>query len=311
MKLVSPPHLGTRARSRKRVSHRRSGTSARCLARQAIPAVAAALSVLAARTASAAGPAQTSPEGGAAGYQFELRVDAGFLAVLAHDYQKGSAGTNFDFADAGGQDVLFPVSRYELTLTLGGRHRFSLLYQPLALRTRETLEAPIVIDGTTFEAGSSMEFYYGFPFYRAGYAYSFELDERSTLQLGGGLQIRNATVEFGRVDGSLLESNRNVGPVPLLHVGTRTELGNASWLELEADGLYAPVKYLNGNDNGVEGAILDANVRFGMAAREHLDVFVNARYLAGGAEGSSDDGGDSFSSNWLQFFILSVGAAIH
>jgi hypothetical protein len=203
------------------------------------------------------------------------------------------------------------VSRYELRLNLDGRHRFSLLYQPLALRTRETLAEPLVVDGTTFEAGSSMEFYYGFPFYRAGYAYSFALGERSTLELGGALQIRNATVEFVQLDGSSLSSSRDVGPVPLLHLGARTELGAAAWLELEADGIYAPVKYLNGNDNGVEGAILDANLRFGVVAQEHLDVFVNARYLAGGAEGSSEDTPESFSSNWLQFFILSVGAAIH
>jgi hypothetical protein len=275
-----------------------------------IPLIASLFTLVTMGSAAAADSARAAP-GDASGLRFELRVDAGFLAVLAHDYQKGSDGTNFDYADAGGQDVLFPVSRYELRLQLDGHHRFSVLYQPLALRTRETLAAPLVVDGTTFEAGSSMEFYYGFPFYRAGYAYSFELGERSSLELGGALQIRNATVEFVRLDGSGLSSNRDVGPVPLLHLGARTALGGSCWLELEADGIYAPVKYLNGNDNGVEGAILDANLRFGMVAQEHLDVFVNARWLAGGAEGSSGDGPDSFSSNWLQFFILSVGAAIH
>jgi len=292
--------------------HRRSAGFARLLALRASVALAAAGLTVASRAAAEA-PTNAPPPANAplSRYRFELRVDAGFLAVLAHDYQKGSPGTNFDYVDAGGQDVLFPVMRYALDLELDRRHRFSLLYQPLAIRTRETLAAPIVIDGTTFEAGSSLEFFYGFPFYRAGYAYAFELGASSRLWLGGALQIRNATVEFARLDGTTLVSNRDVGPVPLLHVGWRTELGPASYIELAADGIYAPVKYLNGNDNGVEGAILDANVRFGMVAHEHVDVFVNARYLAGGAEGESGDGPDTFSSNWLQFFILSAGLAVH
>jgi hypothetical protein len=250
-------------------------------------------------------------EGAEAPYRLELRADAGFLAVLAHDYQKGNAGSTFDFADEGGQDVLFPVRRFTLSLELGQRHRVSLLYQPLAIQTRETLTRDITIDGTTFESGAAMSFFYGFPFYRAGYAYGIELDENSVLRLGGALQIRNATVEFARADGTSLVSRRDVGLVPLLHAGIRTDLGPSYWLELEVDGIYAPIRYLNGNDNGVEGALIDANARFGLVAHEHVDTFINARYLAGGAEGSDGDDADSYSSNWLQFFILSVGLALH
>src|SRR5262245_31392817 len=42
----------------------------------------------------------------------QLRADFGFLGVLQHDYQQGDPGSSFDFHDEGGQDVLFPVSRY-------------------------------------------------------------------------------------------------------------------------------------------------------------------------------------------------------
>lgn len=279
-------------------------------------AVICCSALLTSRPAHAA-PGGSAPERNASAqreqrsYRVELRADAGFLAVLAHDYQKGSAGSSFDFADEGGQDVLFAVRRFTLSLELGQHHRVSLLYQPLEIQTRETLTRAITIDGTTFDAGSAMSFFYGFPFYRAGYAYGFDLDEDSVLRLGGALQIRNATVEFARADGSSLVSRRDVGIVPLLHAGIRTELGPRSWLELEVDGIYAPIRYLNGNDNGVEGALIDANARFGLVTHEHVDTFVNARYLAGGAEGSDGDAADSFSSNWLQFFILSVGVALH
>ncbi len=254
---------------------------------------------------------EASAESSTRPYRLELRADAGFLAVLAHDYQKGSSGSTFDFAEEGGQDVLFAVRRFALSLEIGRHHRVSLLYQPLALETRETLTRAITVDGTTFDAGSAMSLFYGFPFYRAGYAHGLELDENSVLRLGGALQIRNATVEFARADGTSLVSQRDVGLVPLLHAGIRTELGPRTWLELEVDGIYAPIRYLNGNDNGVEGALIDANARFGLVAHEHVDTFINARYLAGGAEGSDGDDADSYSSNWLQFFVLSVGVALH
>jgi hypothetical protein len=251
--------------------------------------------------ASAAG-AETSP--------VQLRVDFGFLGVLQHDYQQGDPGSTFDFRDEGGQDVLFPVSRYIVNVDLGERHRVSLLYQPLELRTRERLGRNILVDGRPYANGQDMEFTYKFPFYRATYEYTAWRSASARFGWGGGLQIRNATIEFTHSDGTNLVTERNVGPVPLLHARFRQELGGSSWLELDADGIYAPVKYLNGNDNGVEGAILDANVRLGIDAVEHVSAFLNVRYLGGGAEGAGDEP-DDYTSNWLQFLIVSLGAELH
>jgi hypothetical protein len=242
----------------------------------------------------------------------QLRADFGFLGVLQHDYQQGEPGSTFDFRGEGGQDVLFPVSRYIVNLQLGDSHRVSFLYQPLELRTRERLGRAILVDGTEYAAGQDMQFTYRFPFYRASYAYTAWRNERTRFAFGGGLQIRNATIEFSHGDGTNLASERNVGPVPLLHASVRHELGGDFWFEADADGIYAPVKYLNGNDNGVEGAILDANVRLGLDAAPHVAAFLNVRYLGGGAEGAGDeDNLDDYTSNWLQFLILSLGAELH
>jgi hypothetical protein len=207
----------------------------------------------------------------------QLRVDFGFLGVLQHDYQQGDPGSSFDFRDEGGQDVLFPVSRYLVNVDLAERHRLSLLYQPLELRTRERLERGILVAGRAYADGQDMEFTYRFPFYRASYEYTAWRSESARFGVGGGLQIRNATIEFAHSDGTNLVTERDVGPVPLLHASFRQELGGPWWFELDADGIYAPVKYLNGNDNGVEGAILDANVRLGLDAAEHLGAFLNVR----------------------------------
>ncbi|HTV25222.1 MAG TPA: hypothetical protein VMG12_41295 [Polyangiaceae bacterium] len=242
----------------------------------------------------------------------QLRADFGFLGVLQHDYQQGDPGTSFDFHDEGAQDVLFPVSRYIVNVDVAERHRVSFVYQPLELRTRERLRRDILVDGTAYAAGQDMQFTYGFPFYRASYEYVAWHSDEARLGLGGGLQIRNATIEFAHSDGTNLVSERNVGPVPLLHASFRQALGELYWFELDADGIYAPIKYLNGNDNGVEGAILDANVRLGIDAAEHIAPFLNVRYLGGGAEGASEEGDlADYTSNWLQFMIVSLGVELH
>jgi hypothetical protein len=231
--------------------------------------------------------------------------------VVQHDLQQGRPGSTFDYQDEGGQDVLFAVSRYSLSVDLAARHRVSFLYQPLELRTRERLRRDISVNGQTYAAGQDMEFLYRFPFYRAGYEYVAWEGGGTRIGVGGGLQIRNATIEFSHTDGTQLSSRRDVGPVPLLHVSVRRELGSSYWLEAEADGIYAPVKYLNGNDNSVEGALLDANVRLGIQATDHAAAFLNLRYLGGGAEGGEDDGNlNDYTSNWLQFVIVSVGLEI-
>jgi hypothetical protein len=45
------------------------------------------------------------------------------------------------------------------------------------------------------------------------------------------------------------------------------------------------------------------------AVREPLELFASARYLGGGAEGTSEDDGpgDGYVSTWLHFFTLSLG----
>jgi hypothetical protein len=92
-------------------------------ARQWLSALSSCCAFLGTSGAAYAADGGASRDEAEAPYRLELRADAGFLAVLAHDYQKGSAGSTFDFADEGGQDVLFAVRRFTASLELGRRHR--------------------------------------------------------------------------------------------------------------------------------------------------------------------------------------------
>jgi hypothetical protein len=100
--------------------------------------------------------------------------------------------------------------------------------------------------------------------------------------------------------------------VPVLKARGRYTFDNGVWLGTEIDGFYAPISYLNGSDEEVTGAILDASLRAGLPVlRGRGETFLNVRYLGGGAVGTSSDSvdpGDGFVENWLHFITVSLGA---
>ncbi|AEV33484.1 hypothetical protein Oweho_2514 [Owenweeksia hongkongensis DSM 17368] len=243
---------------------------------------------------------------------FKIRAVAelGFLSVIDHKVQFSNSGTYFDYRDQGGQDVLFPVSRYSLELEFNKKNTFYLLYQPLRLESQVLLQEDLIVDDMVFPANTGVNLLYSFPFYRLSYTRELLSDnDKWAFAIGASLQIRNATISFESTDGSRFRTNRDVGLVPALKIKSRAYLSDRVFAELEADGIYAPVSYINGSDNEVVGAILDASLRMGVELNAPVTAFLNARYLGGGAVGTSDvDGpGDGYVRNWLNFFTLTAG----
>jgi hypothetical protein len=245
--------------------------------------------------------------------RIEAGAELGFLAVLSHKIQFSENGTYFDYAKSGGQDVLFPVVRLSADLVLKQRHIVTLLYQPLRLETESLLKNEIIVDSLAFAGGTPMRYLYNFPFYRLSWMYNLAKKPGNELALGAGLQIRNATIVFESRDGELYRDNRDIGPVPLLKFRGRYQTTTPVWLGTEIDGFYAPVSYLNGSDEEIVGAILDASLRAGipvLAGRGNM--FLNIRYLGGGAVGTSSENvwpGDGYVKNWLHFLTVSLGAS--
>jgi hypothetical protein len=243
-------------------------------------------------------------------FKFSGIAELGFLNVYDHKIQFSNSGTYFDYRQDGGQDVLFPVSRLSLELQ-ADRSTFYLLYQPLRLESQVYLENDLIVDEAVFSAGSAVKLLYNFPFYRASYTRElFPKSDNFNFALGATIQIRNATISFESLDGSTFRTNRDVGIVPALKLRTNYHFNERLYAELEADGIYAPVSYLNGSDNEVVGAILDASLRTGVKITDQVTGFLNLRYLGGGAVGTSDnlDGpGDGYVRNWLHFGTTSAG----
>jgi len=242
--------------------------------------------------------------------QFRSIAEFGFLSVLSHKIQFSKSGTYFDYVENGGQDVLFPATRFSAEMDIGNSNTFILLYQPLQLETQDLLKHDVTVDNCTFPALTGLKCLYGFSFYRASYLRELMAsNKRFKLALGLTLQIRNATISFESTDGANYRTNRNVGLVPALKLRGQMNITERYFIGTEADGIYAPVSYLNGSENEVVGAILDANLRAGAKVKPGT-LFVNARYLGGGATGTSTKDtwpGDGYVKNWLHFLVISTG----
>jgi hypothetical protein len=244
----------------------------------------------------------------------KLHAEIGLLAPLSHRLQFGSDGTYLDVRKDLGQDTLFFFGRLSGDLDLGRsrRHTIILLWQPLDLRSRAVTDRDLRIEDEVVTAGTPIDFRYGFGFWRVSYLFDILRDDRE-VAFGLGLQIRNANIELAVDDGSFLRSSRDVGPVPLLKFRGSGFLRGRFWMGGEVDGFYAPIRYLNAARSDVEGAIVDASLRFGLAWRNGFDTFVNLRYFAGGARGTAsrpEPFSDGFTRNWLHFLVLSVGVSL-
>lgn len=244
-------------------------------------------------------------------FQFRAVAELGFLGVLSNQIQFGKSGTYFAYQKEGGQDVLFPVSRLSLELDFKKRNRLIFLYQPLKLESQDLLANDLIVNDLVFKAGSNVKMLYNFPFYRLSYLRELlPNNEKFDFGIGASVQIRNTTINFESGDGELFRTNRNVGIVPIIKLYSKAQIKEKAYLAFEADGFYAPVSYLNGSDEDIIGAILDASLRYGLQIAEPVSSFLNLRYIGGGAVGTNTDSkavGDGYTKNWINFITVSVG----
>jgi len=238
----------------------------------------------------------------------ELDAELGFLAPLSHNIQFGQQGDRIDYIKEGGQNNLFafvrPTARLEWR-----KARFTALWQPLDLRTTAIPGRDWRVNDRVFPTGRPTDLRYGFSFWRLSWEQQVLEKGRSTLHLGLGAQIRNATISFVTVDGAIGEVQRDIGLVPLLEAQWRTGFVGGEFLEVELDGFYAPIRYLNARDVDVEGAIADVQIRGGLPIADRADGWIGVRYLGGGASGtgSPQGTGDGFTVNWLHTLTVTLG----
>lgn len=251
-----------------------------------------------------------------------IETEQGTIALLHHTYQNGTAydpTREFDFIAQGGQDNLYPFSRYTVGATVNDKHRVWFTYQPLRLETAVEFRAPVSIGASNFTTGEAMELTYSFPFYRGTYTYDLlSKYEQAYLGVGLALQIRNASIQFKAVDGTGLYVGQNVGLVPALAIYSEYRFPFGLTLSADIAGSYANLAFINGVDYEFEGSILDASLRMSYAVQDDLSLFANARFFGGTSNGSSEAGGETwteslqkYTKNNIASLTFSAGLTYH
>lgn len=265
---------------------------------QAAPAASAPL---------AAAPVERAPDPAEALASFNVRLvaEAGFFGVLSNEGAFGRDPSTIDFREAAGQDNLQLYTRWSAELDLGRRHTFVFLIQPLSTEGTRTPSVDERFEGVSFGADAPVRTRFSFPFYRLSYLYEVLQGEDGHLALGFTGQIRNAEYTYERLDGGAFARTSDVGFVPALKARGELAFSNRMFLGFEVDGIYAPISVLNGSDNETIGAIVDGSLRVGLEVHEQADVFLNLRYLGGGA--TNEDPND-YAKNWLHFVFVGLGA---
>lgn len=254
-----------------------------------------------------------------------VETEQGTIGILKHNYKNGdnASAPVFDFVKQGGQDNLYPFSRYAVGATIADSHRVWLTYQPLTLVTNVPFRSTVTIGDKTFDVpytagtnsnGESMELTYSFPFYRATYTYDLlSKFDNAYLGIGLAMQIRNVSIRFVPVDGSPAFVAQNVGIVPALALYSEYRFPFGLTFSADIAGSYANLSFLNGATYPFKGSILDASLRMAYDLPNGFALFGTLRYFGGTSDGkskSSDTWTESvklYSSNNIATMTASAG----
>ncbi len=254
-------------------------------------------------------------------FKFFLESELGTVKVNYHTILIGSetagTGTTFDFVTQGGQEILFPIQRFNAGIVIADQHRLSFLYQPLEVLTEVTFKDDVTVDNVTFPGGTPMELSYGFPFYRITYAYDFFKSDRIDLAAGAAIQLRDASIVFKQQDGEQMTVSQNLGPVPALNLYGRYQFANGFYALADITGIYASSAFINGANFDFSGSLLDASLRGGYTLKNNIDLFMNLRFLGGSADGVSEypdlywtDSVEDATANYLATTSLTLGLTL-
>ncbi len=215
------------------------------------------------------------------------KFEYGFLGLLQHKSKWSKENPEFNYVKNGGQDLLFPTWRVESGFKPNKKNMFSFIYQPIPLETEVVLKEEVKIDQVIFEKNSDVLMKYDFSFYRFNYWSLLTSSAKGSFWVGGALQIRNADIRFTDRTGKNSFRTSSLGPVPLINFLYENNFSRRIHQQFKLAGFWAPIKYINGGTNDVNGWIYEFESQSKIILKNDLDAFVNFRVLGGGSEGTS------------------------
>lgn len=215
------------------------------------------------------------------GFAHEARLEAGLYQTISN---------RFSIPNPGGGRVLVSEDRLKFYGRLQGHLQVSehgfvrLVVAPLSASYSYFTEGALRFHEVTLPARSAVSVRYKFNSYRAGYVHRFSISDSFSLRAGILGKIREAHISVAGA--GLASTYRNVGFVPLLHLGANWAITGPWSLRFELDGAAAKqgrafdgfLEGFYGLDS--EGSGLSAGVRVleGGAKNEKVNTFALLHY---------------------------------
>jgi hypothetical protein len=197
---------------------------------------------------------------------WKIDVQGGTLTVLSNYSQiPNDIGTEVNLdADT--------IANYRIYLStiINNKHEIRFLYAPLSYDIDFIPTDNIRFEDSLLLMGLETQALYKFNSYRLSYIYHFDQVGVAQFRVGFTAKIRDA--ETALTQGDISESFTDLGFVPLLHLGAKFEISKKVFLDLEAEGSWAP-----------QGYAVDGRFTLGYQVNKNLALGAGVGYLDGGA----------------------------
>jgi len=181
-----------------------------------------------------------------------------------------------------------PFFRLRLGYRIARRHLVTVLYAPLQVNAKGTLERDVSFMGATYPAGTEVLAVYRFNSYRL--TYRFSIVRRPGLDVAAGAtgKIRDAETSLY---GPEVRRKTNIGFVPLLNAHLEWRPRNGPFgLVVDVDALAAP-----------QGRAEDVLIAATWTPRPGMDLRLGYRTVEGGA-----DNDEVYSFAWLHYVVAGL-----
>lgn len=204
--------------------------------------------------------------------QFSLDLETGLNFSGYNDLKIPNDAVSSDLSLS--EELDSPIvwaSRANLHYQIHPRHELSLLYAPLTINAKGTVDRDIRYQGETFAAGEEIKAKYRFDSYRLQYLYRFPNQRGIVRALGLSLKLRDAEIILENSTTKATKSN--TGFVPLIGFEFGYPLQEDLDLILKGEALASPY-------GRAEDVILALDYRI----NEDYSLFAGYRILEGGAD---------------------------
>ncbi len=164
--------------------------------------------------------------------------------------------------------------RVYLSAMFKKKHQIRLLFAPLQYNSDTFIPTEdLLFNGIRFLAGVPTQTEYKFNSYRLTYMYHFDSWGKIKFRVGLAAKIRDAYTGVKQDSRGVTSRFTDLGFVPLLHIGAIFTIDEKSFLDLEAEGSWAP-----------QGYAVDARASYNYHLSKKISLGLGIGFLDGGAD---------------------------